>query len=88
MSTPYNNQWVLGRPRRHRRERAALSSALRPASDQPRPERQERTERRDRRGPHDSGRENRHRVHPPRGFDPALTGGVTRKPPRWIDRDI
>jgi hypothetical protein len=90
MTTPYNNQWILGRPRLHRRERTAVSGALRPASDQPPQERPERNERRDRRGSHDSGaaRENRHRVHLPRGFDPAFNGGVTRKPPRWIDRDI
>jgi hypothetical protein len=88
MSTPYNNQWILGRPRR--RGRVELSDALRPASDRPSQERQERNERRDRHGPRDSGasRENGHRVHLPRDFDPAFTGGASRKPPRWIDRDI
>jgi hypothetical protein len=90
MSSPYNNQWVLGRPRRRGRGRVALSDALRPASDRSSPQRQERNERRDRRGSHDSGapRSNGHRVHLPRGFDPAFPGGMTRKPPRWIDRDI
>ena len=90
MSTLYNNQGALSQSRWRRRERAGLNPALRPASDRPGQERQERNERRDRRGSHDSGasRENRHRVHLPRGFDPAFPGGMTRKPPRWIDRDI
>jgi len=68
----------------------ALGDLLRPASDRPPQERQERNERHDRHGPQDSGasRENRHRVHLPRGFDPGSIGGASRKPPRWIDRDI
>jgi len=88
MSTLYNDQWVLGRSRR--RGRLALSDVLRPASDRPSQERPERNERGDRHCPRDSeaSRENRHRVHPPRDFDPAFTGGASRKPPRWIDRDI
>jgi hypothetical protein len=88
MSTPYNDQWAIGRLRR--RERMASGDALRPASDRPSQERRERNERRDRHGSHDSGasRENRHRVQLPRGFDPAFNGGASRKPPRWIDRDI
>lgn len=88
MSSPYNNQWLLGRPRR--RGRVALSDALRPAADRPGPERQEHNERRDRHGSHDSGasHDNGHRVYPARGFDLAFTGGASHKPPRWIDRDI
>ena len=70
--------------------KALASTPVQSVSDRPGQERQERNERRDRRGSHDSGasRENRHRVHLPRGFDPAFPGGMTRKPPRWIDRDI
>jgi hypothetical protein len=80
MSTPFNNQWVLGRPRWRRRGRAAMSGALPPPSDPPAQEGR----------PHETGasRDNRRgRTRIP-GFDPAFTGGAAGKPPRWIDRDI
>jgi hypothetical protein len=88
MSIPYNDQWVLGRSRWRRRQRAVLGGALGPPSDPPGRERPEPRDHHERHGPHGRGlsRENRHRRHP--GFDPAFTGGAARKPPRWIDRDI
>jgi hypothetical protein len=89
MSAPYSNQWVLGRSRWRRRRGAAASGALGPPSQPPGEGRPERREHRDRQGSHETGasRENRDGGRPAPGFDPAFTGGGTRKPPRWIDRD-
>jgi hypothetical protein len=86
MSTPYNNQWALGRSRWRSR---GASGALGPPPDPPGEEGPERREHHDRQGSHETGasRENRHGGRPAPGFDPAFTGGAGRKPPRWIDRD-
>jgi hypothetical protein len=73
MSTPYNDQWVLGRPRGRRRGRAAASGAFGSRTDlQGLPPREGRE-------PQDKGRAEQ---APSRAF-----AGAVRKRPRWIDRD-
>jgi hypothetical protein len=75
MTTPYNNQWALGRARWRRRERAAVRGTLAQAPPPPRPEQHEQPQR-------PGGQE-----HASRERTGSLLGGAARKRPRWVDRD-
>ncbi len=80
MSTPYNDQWILGRPRWRRRKRAAANGALGHTSDaQPR-QLHEPHDTSSASGPH--GSETAEQAGTRRAF-----AGTARKRPRWIDRD-
>ena len=84
MSTPYNNQWVLGRLRARwrRRAHAAASGALAepnaalPAQPQPPPSSK----------PHGKHAP-RNPAHAARERPRPASGRAARKHPRWVDRD-
>jgi len=74
MSTPYNDQWLIGRSRWRRRGRAAVGGALGPATA---PLEQ----------PPDEGREPQDKVPAEQPAAFKEWSGAMRPRPRWIDRD-
>jgi len=84
MSTPYNNQWVLGRLRARwrRRAHAAASGALAEPSaalpEQPQPPPSSKSH-----GKHAP----RNPAHAARERPRPASGRAARKHPRWVDRD-
>jgi hypothetical protein len=85
MSTPYNNQWILGRLRARWRKRAhpAVSAGL----EQPRAPLREQSHER----PPSSRSHGKHAPRSPghgaHDRPRPSSGGAVRKRPRWVDRD-
>ena len=89
MTTPINNQWVLGRARSRRRDRAAMPGEIRHSAhirDQDQAEAKAQPQRSEVEH-HAQPQTSAPREHPRGGFGPALAQSVMRKRPRWIDRD-
>jgi len=86
MSTPYNNQWVLGRLRARwrRRAHAEASGALAEPSaalpEQPQPQSPPSSKSHDKHAPRNPAHTARERSRP-------ASGRAARKQPRWVDRD-
>ena len=74
MSTPYNDQWAIGRSRWRRRGRAAVGGALGPATD-PLAK------------PPDEAREPQDKGSAEQPVASRAFPGTMRPRPRWIDRD-
>jgi len=86
MSTPYNNQWVLGRLRarwRRRAHAAASGARAEPSAalpEQPQSQPPPSSESRGKHAPRNPAHAARERPRP-------ASGRAARKHPRWVDRD-